>query len=112
MAAMSGIDIALWDILGKVANLPIYKLIGGYKNTISTYASGGFYGAGKGLDEFEKEIEGYMQQGYQAVKIKIGRNWDMPMNPLHYMPAQDFSVTLAEDMMRIGIARKVIEQKN
>ena len=43
MQALAGIDIALWDICGKFAGLPIYKLMGGYKNKIRAYASCGFY---------------------------------------------------------------------
>lgn len=72
LAAISAIDIALWDILGKKANLPIYKLLGGVKNQINAYASAGYYQEGKGLDELGSEMDQYRKQGFQAVKMKVG----------------------------------------
>src|SRR5215471_21200765 len=43
MHAISGLDVALWDIAGKVAQLPVYRLLGAYRDTVEAYASGGFY---------------------------------------------------------------------
>ena len=48
MQAISGIDIALWDIAGKVAKLPVYRLLGACRDRVEAYASGGFYQEGKG----------------------------------------------------------------
>ena len=44
MAAIAGIDIALWDIKGKSHGLPIFRLLGGQNNCVPVYASGGYYG--------------------------------------------------------------------
>lgn len=43
MAAIAGIDIALWDIAGKAANKPVFRLLGGTRTDVFTYAVGGFY---------------------------------------------------------------------
>jgi len=74
IAAISGIDIALWDIKGKVAGLPVYKLLGGYSNMLPAYATGGFYAEGHGLRELVEEMEGYTRRGFKGVKMKVGRN--------------------------------------
>ena len=70
--ALSGIETALWDIIGKATKLPLYKLFGGcYRNKIQANATGGF---GLSKEELVKEILGYVEEGYRAVKIKIGFN--------------------------------------
>ena len=58
MQAISGIDIALWDIAGKVAGLPVYKLLGASRDRVEAYASGGFYQEGKSADDLAGEEEG------------------------------------------------------
>ncbi|MHB1007446.1 MAG: mandelate racemase/muconate lactonizing enzyme family protein [Chloroflexota bacterium] len=72
--AISGIDIALWDLLGKVAGLPVYRLLGAYTDAVPAYASGGFYAVGKGKQQLAEEMAGYVEQGFRAVKMKIGRS--------------------------------------
>jgi len=67
ICAISGVDIALWDILGKVASLPLYKLLGSCRNKILGYASGGW----KDKDGLEKELLSYVEAGFKAVKIRI-----------------------------------------
>src|SRR5246127_2001554 len=49
MQAISGIDIALWDIAGKVAKLPVYRLLGGFRDRVEAYASGGFFPNGESV---------------------------------------------------------------
>ena len=69
--AISGVDIALWDIMGKVAKLPLYKLLGCYQEQVNFYASGGFY-TNDNQDKLKDEINNYIEKGYQSVKIKVG----------------------------------------
>lgn len=108
MAAISGIDIALWDLLGKTLKAPVCKLLGQYSDRVPTYASGGFYAPGKTLDDLRHELEHYMKKGYSAIKIKIGRNPTMTGNAVNYMENQDFGVTYEEDIKRLEAARQVL----
>lgn len=73
IAALSGVDIALWDIMGKISGLPIYRLLGGFRNKVMAYATGGHYAEGKGLPELQKEVIGYIKAGFKAIKIKVGK---------------------------------------
>ena len=71
--AISILDIALWDIKGKAADMALYKLLGGSKEEIPTYASGGYYRESKGLDHLREEMETYVERGHDTVKMKVGR---------------------------------------
>lgn len=77
MRALSGIDIALWDIIGKAANMPIYQLQGAVRESVEVYYSGGYYAAScadkKSLfDYLEKEIRTAYDKGFRAFKMRIG----------------------------------------
>jgi L-alanine-DL-glutamate epimerase-like enolase superfamily enzyme len=72
IAALSGLDIALWDLAGQVAGQPIYKLLGAAHDSLPAYGSAGFYAEGKGLEELREEIEGLVELGFRSVKMKIG----------------------------------------
>lgn len=70
MVAISAVDIALWDILGKSANQPVHRLLGGRTKTrIPVYASR-LYSAE--LSELAEEASRYKQDGYQAMKLRFG----------------------------------------
>ena len=69
MSAISAIDIALWDIRSKVTKLPLYQLLGGYRESIPFYIAGGYYGPDKGIPELQKEMEQYVSWGAKAVKM-------------------------------------------
>ncbi|WP_147918884.1 mandelate racemase/muconate lactonizing enzyme family protein [Ruania zhangjianzhongii] len=76
IAAISGIEIALWDIAGKQTGLPVYKLLGGrLPEELAAYASGFYYG-GEWKDDIEAEAAHLIGQGYRYVKMKIGA--DLP----------------------------------
>jgi len=70
MVAISAVDIAIWDLLGKATGQPVFKLLGGRtKRSIPVYASRLY---SQPLDQLAAEAEGYKQQGYQAMKLRFG----------------------------------------
>jgi L-alanine-DL-glutamate epimerase-like enolase superfamily enzyme len=88
--AISGIDIALWDLRAKVAGLPLYKMLGGFRNRMPTYVTGGYYEDGKGLPELQREMQDSVEMGARAVKMKIG------------------AVPIREDVERVKAVREAI----
>jgi galactonate dehydratase len=67
--AIAGVDIALWDILGKIAGLPIHRLLGGVGRTeVPVYAASVNWGS----DEFmDRELDRYLEKGFPRIKVKI-----------------------------------------
>ena len=109
IAAMSGIDIALWDLRGKLAGLPLWRLLGGYRRRVPAYATGGFYAEGKGIRELCAEMEAYCRHGFRAVKMKVGRNSAIEGSPLRAMAHRGVcEVSLAEDLARVQAVRQAI----
>lgn len=69
--ALSGIDLALWDIRGKAAGMPLYRLLGGSRKRVPAYAGGISMGF-QPPDELLAEAREYVAQGYKAVKLRLG----------------------------------------
>jgi len=69
MSAIGAIDLAIWDLKGRLMEVPVHSLLGSVNTKIPVYASGGSFG--KSLDELEREIRGYLDRGFHAVKIKL-----------------------------------------
>ena len=98
--AVGVIDMAVWDAVAKIAGRPLYRLLADrFRNgeadaSTFVYAAGGYYYPGKGLDELQREMEGYLQQGYRVLKMKIG------------------GASLAEDMQRIETVCKLIAERD
>jgi L-alanine-DL-glutamate epimerase-like enolase superfamily enzyme len=77
MRAISAIDIALWDRNARSAGLPLYKYLGASRtDRVNAYASGGYYLEGKTPEKLADEAAGFVQQGFKALKIKVGRYVD------------------------------------
>jgi D-galactarolactone cycloisomerase len=74
VTALSGIDIALWDLKGRHFEAPIHVLMGGpLRRKVKAYATGTYrLETGDPLDYVVREVEGYVAQGFPAVKLKIG----------------------------------------
>jgi D-arabinonate dehydratase len=90
IGAIGAIDNALWDLRGKILGLPVYRLLGGVRDRVPVYASGGYYTEGKGLDDLGKEFAGFIDAGYKAVKLKVG------------------GIPLKEDVARVATVRDAI----
>ena len=68
---LSGIDMALWDIRGKAANMPLYELLGGSKKRIPAYAGGISLGY-QPKESLAEEAQTYIAKGYKAIKLRLG----------------------------------------
>lgn len=70
MAAISAVDIALWDAVGKALGQPVFQLLGGrLKDRIEVYASRLY---AQPLDELAAEAKGYLDAGFRAMKLRFG----------------------------------------
>ncbi len=89
ISAMSGIDIALWDLKGQDLGVPIHSLLGGAcRPKMPAYASGGWADE----DAIGDQLKGYCEKGYQAVKMRVGVMDD----------------TVAASVRRVAAARKAL----
>ena len=86
----AAIDIAAWDIVGKVANLPLYRIFGGFRSKIPCYVTCAYYRDGKDLIELKDEMEMLKDQGHIAFKVKAG------------------GLSLSEDLKRLNLIREII----
>ena len=86
----AAVDIACWDLVGKVAKLPLYRLFGGYRSEVPCYVTCAYYRDGKTMSELRDEMQMLKAQGHQGFKAKAG------------------GVPLAEDMERLALVREVI----
>ena len=109
MQAISGIDIALWDIAGKVAKLPVYRLLGASRDRVEAYASGGFYQEGKSAADLAGEAEGYRARGFKGMKMKIGRNPSTQTHLRQLLGQAEFcEVDPSEDLARVAAVRHAL----
>ncbi|WP_066343053.1 mandelate racemase/muconate lactonizing enzyme family protein [Azohydromonas lata] len=71
--ALSGIDLALWDIRGKAAGMPLYRLLGGSRKRLPAYAGGISLGF-QPVPQLVEEARGHVAAGYRALKLRLGDN--------------------------------------
>lgn len=86
----AAVDIAAWDIVGKSAGLPLYRLFGGYRNEVPCYVTCAYYRDGKDMAELRDEIQMLKAQGHTGFKGKVG------------------GVSLKEDVERMALVREII----
>ena len=74
ISAISGIDIALWDIMGRAVSKPVHKLIGGaYRSEVIPYATGLYFiDMDRLVEEAVEEALEFKNDGFRAIKMKIG----------------------------------------
>src|SRR6267154_6658410 len=92
MMAMSAIDVALWDIKGKALDQPLWKLLGGHRDRVATYASGSLR---RGLtdSQAQRAAQILVQKGFKEMKTQMA----LPGNP-----------TPADEVRRVRVVREAI----
>lgn len=73
MAAISAVDVALWDLRGKLLDVPLWELWGTQRESVPVYGSGGF--TSMSVAQLDEQVMEWMQAGCSDVKIKIGEDW-------------------------------------
>ena len=68
----AALDIACWDLIGKAANIPLYKLFGGYRNKVPVYVTCAYYRDGKDEKELRDELKKLIDIGHESFKVKVG----------------------------------------
>lgn len=69
--AMSGLDVAIWDLMAKAANLPLYRMLGGFRNRVPVYASLRL-GRDHKPDKLQETAAGLAREGFRAMKMNLG----------------------------------------
>ncbi|NND83229.1 MAG: mandelate racemase/muconate lactonizing enzyme family protein [Gammaproteobacteria bacterium] len=71
VSAMSAIDVACWDIVGKAADKPLHHIFGACRDSIKTYASGGLW-LSEDIETIVEEAKEYVAMGFRGMKVRVG----------------------------------------
>lgn len=72
IAALTAVDVACWDLVGKAADQPLHRLFGACRDRVPTYASGGLW-LSLSIDELLAEAGEFIEAGFRAMKIRLGK---------------------------------------
>ncbi len=88
---IAAVDNAIWDIVGRALDKPLYKILGGFRDRVAAYAMVGWYY--DDAEDFKKRCVDAVEEGFRAIKLKVGMG------------------SLADDISRIKTARKAVGDK-
>ena len=89
--AIAASDIAVWDIVGKHAGMPVWRMLGAARDRMPVYSMcGWYYDDDQDLTQYRKQIEAALSHGYRAIKIKTGR-YDLADDERRIRAAQDLA---------------------
>lgn len=103
--ALSAVDIAIWDIVGKAAGLGVHRILGGFRSDVPVYGSGGWHDLSD--DELVAECEAFAAQGITAYKYKIGSARDLERTRLLRSAMGDDFTLLADANQAYGVREAV-----
>ena len=89
--AVSAVDVALWDLSGRLLGVPLSRLWGADRDTVPVYGSGGFTTYDD--DQTVRQLEGWLADGFGSVKIKVGESWGS---------------CVERDLARVELARRAV----
>lgn len=69
--AYNPIDLACWDLIGKLAQRPLHRLFGSHRSRVPVYASGGLW-LSSSKEELQSEAQAFVDQGFKAMKMRLG----------------------------------------
>lgn len=90
LRGISIVDIALWDLKGKALGVPLYRLLGGYRDSVPVYVSTAYYQENQTPDDVARQAAEAVERGFRAVKMRVG------------------GAALREDIARVKAARRAI----
>jgi L-alanine-DL-glutamate epimerase-like enolase superfamily enzyme len=88
--ALSAVDVAIWDLKARLLDVPLARLLGGFRESVPAYGSGGF--TSYGLERLREQLGGWVERGFTRVKMKVGAR-------------------PAEDLARVKIVRQALGPK-
>ena len=90
LSVLGAVETALWDLIARAHQRPLHRLLGSFTDRVSAYASGGLYADDKTPSDLGREMSGFVEQGFRAVKMKVA------------------GAALPEDVARVAAVREAV----